>query len=67
MVREGACADRSGCFDFAPKGAPLGMTAEAVIPSGAQRNRGIPTVEILAGCASRMEYVFSMPAHNGWG
>ena len=35
----------------------------------AQGDREIvtPTVEILAGCASRMEYVFSMPAHNGWG
>ena len=35
----------------------LNMTAKAVTP----------TVEILAGCASRMEYVFSVPAHNVWG
>ena len=45
MYCKGECSDESRCFDFAPKGAPLNMTAKAVTPSEAQRNRGVSTVK----------------------
>ncbi|WP_297430829.1 hypothetical protein, partial [uncultured Alistipes sp.] len=55
MVRKGECSVKSRCFGFAI--APLNMTAKTVIPSVGSRT----------DYASRMECVFSMPAHNGWG
>ena len=39
MVREGECSVKSRCFDFAPKGAPLNMTAKAVTPSAVEGSR----------------------------
>ena len=40
MYCKGECSDESRCFDFAPKGAPLNMTAKAVTPSEVEGSRG---------------------------
>ena len=42
MVREGECADRSGCFDFAI--APLKVTECCHSERSRRRSRGIPMV-----------------------
>ena len=39
MYCKGECSDESRCFDFAPKGAPLNMTAKAVTPSEVEGSR----------------------------